>query len=208
MPFLSDWAVLFHVFFTHSFFNDVMLNQSMSYGDNLGSSVITDSVLLVFFLSLLVHWFSGLTMTSLFLVFDVSDTRDYDFDAANNNDRDGAIVAIWGWDGMRRLSVLPETSLFFVFDFVGDLDVIFDAADNDNKDTSGKNTANDQEHTVDGVEGKGDTSEMTRRIPLNEPVLFFRLFNPNLPSLFSVRDIICDVDWLVFVTVMTMNDSL
>ena len=173
MPFLSDWAVLFHVFFTHSFFNDVMLNQSMSYGDNLGSSVITDSVLLVFFLSLLVHWFSGLTMTSLFLVFDVSDTRDYDFDAANNNDRDGAIVAIWGWDGMRRLSVLPETSLFFVFDFVGDLDVIFDAADNDNKDTSGKNTANDQEHTVDGVEGKGDTSEMIRMIPLDEPVLFF-----------------------------------
>ncbi len=69
--------------------------------------------------------------------------------------------------------MLPETSLFFDFDFVGDLDDIFDAADNDNKDTSGKNTANDQEHTVDGVEGKGDTSEMIRMIPLDEPVLFF-----------------------------------
>ena len=86
MSFLSDWEVLFHVYFTHSFFNDVMLNQSMSYGDNLGSSVSTDSVLLVFFLSLLVRWFSGLTMTSLFLVFDVGNARDDIFDAANNDD--------------------------------------------------------------------------------------------------------------------------
>ena len=109
---------------------------------------------------------------------------------------------------MRWLSVLPETSLLFVFVYVSDLDAIFDAADNDNKDTSGKNTANDQEHTVDAVKGKGDTSETIRTIPLDKLVFFFRLLDPNLPLLFLVGDIIFGVDWLVFVIVMTMNDSL
>ena len=74
------------VYFKHSFFNDVVLNQLTSYADNLVSSIIADSVLLVFFLSLLVGWFSGLTMTSLFLVFDVGNARDDIFDAANNDD--------------------------------------------------------------------------------------------------------------------------
>ena len=202
------------VYFKHSFFNDVVLNQLTSYADNLGSSIIADSVLLVFFLSLLVGWFSGLTMTSLFLVFDVGNARDDIFDAANNDDgwfsgltmtslflvfdvgdaRDGvfkaannddgddAVVVIEGQDGMRWLSVL-------VFIFVGDLDAIFAAADNDNEDASCKNTANDQEHTVDAVEVKGDTSETIGTIPLDELVFFFWLFNSDLPLLFLVGDI-------------------
>ncbi len=111
-----------NVYFKHSFFNNVILNQSTSYGDNLGSSVIADSVLLVFFLSLVVRWFYGLTMTSYFLVFVIGNARDDVFDAANNNNGDDTIVAVGGWDGIRCLSVLPETSLFVVFDFVGDLD--------------------------------------------------------------------------------------
>ena len=67
---------------------------------------------------------------------------------------------------MRWLSVL-------VFIFVGNFDAIFDAADNDNKDAFGKNTAIDQEHTVDAVKVKGDTSETIGTIPMDEFLVFF-----------------------------------
>ena len=204
------------VYFKHSFFNDVVLNQLTSYADNLGSSIIADSVLLVFFLSLLVGWFSGLTVTSLFLVFDVSDARDDIFntanndngwfsgltmtslflvfnvgdatddvfDAANNNDGDDAIVVVGGQDGAcGGYPCLSSSSLAIWMP-------LFDAADNNNKDASSKNTANDREHTVDAVKVKGDTLETIGTIPLDKLVFFFRLFNPDLPLLFLVVDII------------------
>ena len=90
---------------------------------------------------------------------------------------------------------------------VGNLDAIFDTADNDNEDASGKNTTNNQEHTVDAVEVKGDTLETIGTIPLDKLVFCLQLFNPDLPLLFLVGDIICSIDWFVLVIVMKMNDS-
>ena len=100
-------------------------------------------------------------MTSLFVMFIVSNAKEDISNAADNNNGDDTIeMAVGGQDGMRRSSVLPETSLFFVFDFVGDWDAIFDAADKDNRDTAGQNTPDDQEDTADVVQGKGDNLEI------------------------------------------------
>ena len=108
-------------------------------------------------------------MTSLFVMFIVSNAKEDISNAADNNNGDDTIeMAVGGQDGMRRSSVLPETSLFFVFDFVGDWDAIFDAADKDNRDTAGQNTPDDQEDTADVVQGKGDNLEMIRTIPLDK----------------------------------------
>jgi hypothetical protein len=169
----------FKVNFKHSFFNDVVLNQLTSYADNLGPSIIPNSVLLIFFLSLLVGWFSGLTVTSLFFVLNVGNTRDNVFDAANNNNdwfsglTMTSLFLVFGvadatdnvFDGANNddeddaiVVVGGQDGMrwlsMLVFIFIDDLDAIFDAADNNNKDASGENTANDQEHTVDAVEVK------------------------------------------------------
>ena len=62
----------------------------MLYATNFGSSFIMDLLQWSFFLGLLVRWLSGLSKTSLFLMFNVIDDRDDIFDATDNNDGDDA----------------------------------------------------------------------------------------------------------------------
>ncbi len=76
------------VCFKHSFLVNVELNKSTLYATNFGSSFIMDSIRWAFFLGLLVRWLSGLSKTSLFLMFDVLDDRDDVFNATDNNNGD------------------------------------------------------------------------------------------------------------------------
>jgi hypothetical protein len=66
----------------------VELNQSTLYAANFGSSFIMDSIQWAFFLGLLVRWLSGLSKTSLFLMFDILDDRDDIFDVTDNDNGD------------------------------------------------------------------------------------------------------------------------
>jgi hypothetical protein len=60
----------------------------MLYAANFGSSFILDLIQWAFFLGLLVWWLSGLSKSSLFLMFDVVDRRDNVFNATDNNNGD------------------------------------------------------------------------------------------------------------------------
>jgi hypothetical protein len=77
---------LSEVCFKHLFLVDVELNQSTSYAANFGSCFIMDLIQWAFFLGW--HWLSGLSKTSLFLMFDVDDERDDVLDTADNDDGD------------------------------------------------------------------------------------------------------------------------
>ncbi len=79
---------LSEVCFKHSFLVDVELNQSMSYATNFGSCFILDSIGWAFFLGW--FWLSGLSKSSLFLMFNVVDETDDVLDAADNDDEDDA----------------------------------------------------------------------------------------------------------------------
>ncbi len=77
---------LLEVCFKHLFLVDVELNQSTSYAANFGSCFIMDLKQWAFFLGWL--WLSGLSKTSLFLMFNVVHKRDDILDAADNDNGD------------------------------------------------------------------------------------------------------------------------
>ncbi len=76
--------------FKHLFLVNVELNLSLLYAANFDSSFIMDSMQRAFFLGLLIQWSSGLSKTSLFLMFDVVNDRDEVFNTTDNNDGDDA----------------------------------------------------------------------------------------------------------------------
>jgi hypothetical protein len=78
------------VCFKHLFLVNVELNKSMLYVANFGSSFIMDLIRWAFLLGLLVRWLSGLSKTSLFLMFDIVNNRHNIFNATDNNNRDDA----------------------------------------------------------------------------------------------------------------------
>ncbi len=79
---------LLEVCFKHLFLVDMELNQSAPYAANIGSCFIMDLIRWAFFLGWL--WLSGLSKTSLFLMFDVINKRDDILDTADNDDGDDA----------------------------------------------------------------------------------------------------------------------
>ncbi len=72
----------------HLFLVDMESNQSALYTANFGSSFIMDLIRWAFFLGLLVQWLSGLSKTSLFLIFNVVNNRDDISNATDSNDGD------------------------------------------------------------------------------------------------------------------------
>ncbi len=78
--------------FKHSFLVNMELSKSTLYATNFGSSFIIDLIRWAFFLDLLVWWLSGLSKTSLFLMFDAVNNRDDIFDTTDNKDGDDAAI--------------------------------------------------------------------------------------------------------------------
>ena len=74
--------------FKHLFLVNMELNQSTLYATNFGSSFIMDLIQLAFFLGLLVRLLYGLSKMSLFLMFNVVNDREDDFDTTDNNKGD------------------------------------------------------------------------------------------------------------------------
>jgi hypothetical protein len=104
---------------------------------------------------------------------------------------------------------MSKTSLFLMFNIVDDRDDIFDTTDNnDGDDAANKNSLDNQKDTVNAVEDNGDDSETNKMLSLDGFCFFVGLFDPDLPFFFSIADIFCGVDWLIFVMVSSMNDCL
>ncbi len=114
----------------------------MLYATNFGSSFIMDLLQWSFFLGLLVRWLSGLSKTSLFLMFNVVDNRDNVFDATDNDDGDDAadkksvdnredtVNAVDNGDNSKTNKTFPlDGFCFFVGLFDPDLPFFFSIAD-------------------------------------------------------------------------------
>ncbi len=74
-----------------------------------------------------------------------------------------------------RLSSSSRTSLFLMFEVVDDTDDDFNTADNDDGDDAKKNSVDDREDTVEGVENNED--DLTTNKPMTADTVFFSEFS-------------------------------
>ncbi len=131
-------------------------NQSISYAANF------DSCFLCFVFA---QW-SILSRKVLFLMFKFVEDTDDDFDIAVINDGD---------------DVDSRTSLFLMFEDVDDTDDDFYTADIDDGDDVDKNSIDEQEEVVEGVEHHGRRESTTNKPTRGDTIFFFEVFNDNLP---------------------------
>jgi hypothetical protein len=141
-----------------------------------------------------------MSTTSLFLAFEVVDETDGDFDTAANDDNFGSWYFIFVF---ARWSSLSNTSLFLTFEVVDETDGDFDTADNDDGDDAEKESVDDRDDTVEGVETNGVVSGNNEPTAADTFLVFFGVVNANLPTVAFSRDF-----FLVFAMVAMNNEVL
>ncbi len=107
------------------------------------------------------------------------DETDGDFDTAANDDNFGSWYFIFVF---ARWSSLSNTSLFLTFEVVDKTDGDFDTADNDDGDDEEKESVDDRDDTVEGVETNGVVSGNNEPTAADTFLFFFGVVNANLPT--------------------------
>jgi hypothetical protein len=141
-----------------------------------------------------------MSTTSLFLAFEVVDETDGDFDTADKDDNFGSLYFIFVF---ARWSSLSNTSLFLTFEVVDETDGDFVTADNDDGDDAEKESVDDRDDTVEGVETNGVVSGNNELTVLDTFLVFVGVVNANLPTVAFSRDF-----FLVFAMVAMNNEVL
>jgi len=137
---------------------------------------------------------------SLLLTFEVDDAIDDIFDSPDDDDNFGSWYFIFVF---ARWSSLTKTSLFLTFELVDETDGDFDAADSDDGDNAEKETVDDREDTVDGVETTGDISCNIEPTAADTFLAFLGFVDANLPTVAFLRG-----GGLVFAMVAMNNEVL
>ncbi len=87
-----------------------------------------------------------------------------------------------------------------MFEVVDDTDGDFDIADNEDGDNAKKNSVDDQEDTIEGVENNGDDSTTNEEPTTADTArFFFGIFNADLPTFVFLRGA------LLFFAMVAMN---
>jgi hypothetical protein len=134
-----------------------------------------------------------MSKTSLFLAFEVVDEIDDDFDTAADDDDFGSWYLIFAF---ARWSSLSNTSLFLTFEVVNETDGDFDTADNDDGDDAEKESVDDRDDTVEGVETNGVVSGNNEPTAVDTFLFFFCVVNANLPTVAFSRVFFWSSPWL------------